>query len=186
MKTLLSVLLLIGLAQGQPPHRIYLPLVVIFSRPTATPTITPTPTHTPTATPTATATSTPTPTRTPTSSPTPTPRPPEIAYISYSGSDEYIRIYSPDQAQSLTGWSIRSYDGARCTPLADQTYYVPSGYVLAAGASLYVHSGPGAYSSPPTHLLWTTSRMWNDDGDRGDLRNASGQVVDSYGYGNCR
>lgn len=158
------------------------------STPTATATFTSTPTPTETSTPTATTTPSVTPTRTntPTPTATPTPRPPEIAYISYSGADEYIRVTSPDRAQNLTNWSIRSYDGATCTPLTSQTYYFPSGYVLAAGASVYVHSGPSAYSSPPRDLLWTTNRMWNDDGDRGDLRNPSGVVVDTYAYGSCR
>lgn len=35
----------------------------------------------------------------------------------------------------------------------NQTFEFPPGYVLAAGGSVQVHSGPDAYSAPPDHLL---------------------------------
>ena len=112
--------------------RIYLPLLSYASNatPTATATATmtasPTPTETLTPSPTSTPTVSPTPTATATPTATPTSRPPQIAYIHYSGGDEYVRIFSPDQAQNLTGWKIVSYDGATCAPLASQTYTFPS------------------------------------------------------------
>jgi hypothetical protein len=169
---------------------------------TSTPSRTPTATNTPTATGTPTQTRTPTATRTLTATPTPSQTPtatntptvtavphgePIIAGISYSGRDEYITITNQGAAgQVLTDWSIQSYVGETCQPSADQIYHFPSGYTLAAGASVRVHSGPDAVSNPPSDLRWTTGYIWDNNGDRGDLRSPSGQVVDSYGYGRCR
>ncbi len=158
--------------------------------PTATATHTSTPTRTPTATSTPTATWTPTATATSTRTPTPTTVPAaqlRIGTIHYEGADEYIRIDNSGSApQVMTGWWIQSYRGSDCQPEPTQKYTFPAGYVLAAGASVRVHSGPGASSGPPGDLLWTTSYIWNDDGDRGDLRDAGGQVVSTWAYGRCR
>lgn len=171
---------------------------------TATPTETPSPTATPTETPTSTATHTPTatPTSTPTSTATHTPTAtvtwtptvtsvpvaqPRIGIIQYSGTNEYIRIDNFGSApQNMTGWSIQSYRNSDCQPDPSQRYTFPSGYVLAAGASVRVHSGPDATNNPPGSLRWTTSYIWHNDGDRGNLRNTSGQVVSTYAYGSCR
>lgn len=162
--------------------------------PTATPTSTPTSTatYTPTATPTSTPTSTAThtPTATATWTPTVTSVPVallRIGTIQYSGTNEYIRIDNVgSSSQNMTGWSIQSYRNSDCQPDPSQRYTFPSGYILAAGASVRVHSGPDATSNPPSSLRWTTSYIWHNDGDRGDLRNASGQVVSTYAYGSCR
>jgi hypothetical protein len=75
----------------------------------------------------------------------------------------------------MTNWQIQSVVG-------DQWYTFPSGYTLGAGASVYVHTGPDGYSSPPTHLLWGNAYIWNNDGDQAVLYNAAGQPVDSYSY----
>jgi len=167
---------------------------------TATPTHTATPTSTPMATPTPTGTSTPTLTKTPTvtTTPTPTATPSatstatatrtatptqtlspanlQIASLIYDGRDERIAITNYGaQAQSMTGWKIHSVVGS-------QWYYFPSGYTLAAGATVRVHSGPDASSNPPGDLLWTTAYIWNNDGDKAVLYNSAGQQVDSYCY----
>jgi len=167
---------------------------------TATPTNTATPTSTPMATPTPTGTSTPSLTKTPTVTPTPTPTATpsatstatatrtatptqtlspanlQIASLIYDGRDERIAITNYGaQAQSITGWKIHSVVG-------DQWYYFPSGYTLAAGATVRVHSGPDASSNPPGDLLWTTAYIWNNDGDKAVLYNSAGQQVDSYCY----
>jgi len=75
----------------------------------------------------------------------------------------------------MTNWQIHSVVG-------DQWYTFPSGYTFGVGASVYVHSGAGAYSSPPTHLSWAKAYYWNNDGDRAVLNDAAGQPVDSYSY----
>jgi len=159
--------------------RIYLPLVLVRADhpviATRTPTYTPTPTRTST------------PSRTPSPTVTSATADLRIGYIQYSGGDEYARVDNVGSTvQNMSGWSIQSYDGASCTPLASQIYWFPSGYVLGPGQSVRVHSGPDAISAPPGDLKWTGSAMWNNDGDRGDLRNASGSVVNTYRYGGCR
>jgi len=130
------------------------------------------PTQTPTPTPTAAPTVTPTPTRSRGQARL------AISYIQYSGSDEYVKISNTGTAsQNMTGWKIQSVVG-------DQWYSFPLGYRLAAGAYVRVHSGRGAYSSPPTDLLWTRRYIWNNSGDKAVLYKSSGAVVDSSCYGN--
>ncbi len=210
--TVLVVLLLlavvVGFSAASSPNEVYLPLISISgheaSTPTSTETTTATPTSTATATPTATDTVAPsaTPTLTPTSTATQTPTATatwtptattapapqlRIGTIQYSGSNEYIRIDNVGSgSQNLTGWSIQSYRNSDCQPDPAQLYTFPSGYVLAAGASVRVHSGPDATNDPPSSLRWTTNHIWHDGGDRGDLRNASGQIVSTLAYGSCR
>jgi len=110
-----------------------------------------------------------------------------ITYIRYETRDEYIRLTNQSTiSQDMTDWRIQSYanvDGG-CEP-ADQWYTFPAGYVLDAGASVRVHSGPDAYSDPPSDLRWTGRYMWNNDGDKGILHDAAGTVVDTYCYGEC-
>jgi competence protein ComEC len=99
-----------------------------------------------------------------------------IGYLNYDSSDEWISIDNTGgRAQVMTGWRIVSVVGP-------QTYTFPSGYSLAAGGTVYVHSGAGAYSSPPGDLLWTKAYIWNNDGDKAVLYNAASQSVDSYCY----
>ena len=69
-----------------------------------------------------------------------------IEALRYDTSDEYVQITNRGAAaQDMTGWRIHSVVG-------DQWYDFPAGYTLDAGASVRVHSGPGAYSNPPTDL----------------------------------
>ncbi|MFW6116547.1 MAG: lamin tail domain-containing protein, partial [bacterium] len=75
--------------------------------------------------------------------------------------------------------------GGYCEP-TDQWYTFPSGYVLQAGASVRVHSGPDAIHNPPSDLKWTGAYIWHNDGDVGVLRDSKGVEVDRYGYGQCR
>ncbi len=129
----------------------------------------------------------PTPTPTPTLTPVPT-ADVVVGHIQYSGRDEYVRIDNRGTvSQDMTGWFIQSYAlGTPCYPASNQRFYFPSGYVLPAGASVWVHSGPDSFDNPPTDLRWTSSYIWNNDGDVGVLYNAVGQEVDRYAYGGCR
>ena len=190
--TVLVVLLLlavvVSLSAASSPSEVYLPLISISGHEAPTPTPTETPTATPTLTPTSTATHTPTATATWTPTATTVPASQlRIGTIQYSGTNEYIRIDNVGSGpQNLTGWSIQSYRNSDCQPDPTQRYTFPSGYVLAAGASVRVHSGPDATNNPPSSLRWTTNYIWHNDGDRGDLRNPSGQMVSTYSYGSCR
>jgi len=165
-------------------YTVFLPIILKGHQP-APPVATPTPTTTatpatPTLTPTATPTLTPTPTETPTGNLV-------ITYIRYETRDEYIQITNQGTAsQDMTNWKIQSYaniDGG-CQP-TDQWYTFPAGYILDAGASVRVHSGPDAIHDPPGDLKWTTRYIWNNDGDKAVLYDAVGNVVDSYCYGEC-
>jgi hypothetical protein len=165
-------------------HLAFLPLVIADRAWAVTPITTPSATSTPTGLParTPTPTSTPTPTEIATSTPTSTPgtgvNALRISALSYSGADEYITIRNAGPtSQVLTGWRIVSVVGT-------QTFYFPSGFTLTVGATVRVHSGPGApVSNPPTDLRWTTAYIWNNDGDKAELRDAGGNFVDSRCYG---
>lgn len=133
---------------------------------------------------------------------TPTPAPPPtptatvtrgslvITTVSPTGTDEYIEVRNNgNTAQSMAGWTLQSWDGTTtpCSPEPEQIYSFPSDFTLDAGASVRLHSGSTGGNRPrtPTDLPWTTRNYWNDNGDRGDLRNPSGQLVSFYAYGRC-
>ncbi|NLG28932.1 MAG: lamin tail domain-containing protein, partial [Chloroflexi bacterium] len=85
---------------------------------------------------------TPTPTLTPTPTPTLTPTPREnslrISALRYEDADEYVEITNAGpRAQDMYRWRLVSVVG-------DQEYTFPWGIELAVGASVRVHSGPGA------------------------------------------
>ncbi|NLE76391.1 MAG: lamin tail domain-containing protein [Chloroflexi bacterium] len=100
----------------------------------------------------------------------------QIGHLKYDGSDEWVRIDNIGaNAQHMTGWTLVSVIGP-------QTYAFPSGYLLSAGASVYLHSGPDADEDPPTHLLWSPSYIWNNAGDEARLYDEQGQEVDRLTY----
>ena len=102
-----------------------------------------------------------------------------IETLRYDTSDEYIQIANRGAvAQDMTGWRIHSVVG-------DQWYTFPTGYILAAGLSVYVHSGPDGFDNPPTDLLWSHAYIWRNDGDKAVLYNATNDVVDSRCYGDA-
>lgn len=91
-------------------------------------------------------------------------------------SDEYVQITNRGTtAQDMTGWQIHSVVG-------DQWYTFPSGYILAAGTSVRVHSGPDAFENPPTDLLWGHAYIWRNEGDEAILYDDASNLVDSYSY----
>lgn len=112
-------------------------------------------------------------------SPPPVPGQPELHIydLIYYECDERVQINNQgDAAQDLTGWRIQSV-------VENQWYTFPDGYILAAGSSVFVHSGPDAQISPPIHLLWDYDYKWRNAGDKALLYNADGQIVDTYCYG---
>jgi hypothetical protein len=74
-----------------------------------------------------------------------------------------------DQDIDVTGWTLVSLRG-------EQTFTFGS-FVLVAGNTVTVTSGPDAVHSPPAFIRWTNSRIWNNDGDPGELRDAQGQAI---------
>ena len=112
-------------------------------------------------------------------SPTPLPEPGNavrIAALTYSGRDEFVRIQNDGPSdETMTGWRLHSVTG-------NQWFWFPTGYVLKAGASVCVHSGPGALDLPPDHLRWTGAYVWNNAGDEAELINDDDEVVDQRAY----
>lgn len=71
----------------------------------------------------------------------------------------------------LTGWTLVSEE-------ENQTFKFPDGFVLKAGSSVNIWSGPNAKHNPPTDLKWTGAYIWNNDGDTAALYDKSGKLVD--------
>ncbi|MFT9486036.1 MAG: stalk domain-containing protein [Tepidibacillus sp.] len=70
---------------------------------------------------------------------------------------------------NMTGWKLVSVEG-------NQTYDFPSGYILKAGTTVTITSGKNAVDNPPNELKWTTSYIWNNEGDSAKLLDPSGKV----------
>ncbi|OAH53846.1 hypothetical protein AWH48_11275 [Domibacillus aminovorans] len=70
----------------------------------------------------------------------------------------------------LSSWTLVSVQG-------NQTYTFPDGYVLGAGKTIYVTSGPNAKEQQPTYLKWTTSNIWLNSGDPARLYDEAGEIV---------
>lgn len=169
--SLLIALLAILLQAG--PY--WLPLVIVDNvLATPTPTATARPSATWTPTPTAThppaATATPTATRTPTATATTGPAVLVIGTLRCDSRDEYVRIDNNGSSTvNLSGWRIHSVVGP-------QTYHFPT-YQLHPGATVYVHSGPDAPPTSGNNLFWTSTYIWNNNGDQAQLITPSGAVV---------
>lgn len=156
---------------------LFLPLVIRnFPLPTLTLTITPTVTALPTLTP----TQTPTASRTSTPSKTPTTAPANLQLTQLSGTTtpEFVTIQNlSGVAQDMTNWTLVSVVGP-------QTFNFPNGFTLGPGATVKVESYTGAANNPPSILLWTTTAIWSNTGDKAQLKNQFGIVVSTLCYGN--
>ena len=80
-----------------------------------------------------------------------------------------------DHKVDLTGWTLVSVRGP-------QTFKFPTGFCLEPGQTVQVVSGPAAPVSGNGKLRWTTAYVWeNTKSDPGELRDAGGKLVSSYG-----
>lgn len=70
----------------------------------------------------------------------------------------------------MTNWTLVSVEG-------NQTYTFPNGFVLKAGSSVNITSGPNAVDNPPSSLKWTGAYIWNNDGDAAELYDQNGDLV---------
>lgn len=89
---------------------------------------------------------------------------------------EYVVVRNDgDAAVDLTGWGVKDES-------ASHRFAFPSGFSLAAGASVTVHTGCGAPSA--TDLFWCNqgSAVWNNDGDTAFLLDPEGNIVDTLAY----
>jgi hypothetical protein len=103
----------------------------------------------------------------------------EIAHIEYDppGRDldgEYVLIWNTsDTSVALTGWVLTDGD-------AKHTYTFPP-FTLDPGAKLKLWTKRGANDAG--NLYWGNARaIWNNDGDTGTLRDASGATISVYSY----
>lgn len=125
---------------------------------------------------------TPTPAPAPAPDPAPAPQPTPAPAPSTSGSVDMVFVNRDTEIVALknvgktdvnmTGWKIVSVEGP-------QTYHFPDGYILKAGATVYVKSGRNAVHNPPSSLLWSKGYMWNNDYDPASLYNARGALVET-------
>lgn len=93
---------------------------------------------------------------------------------------EYMAVTNTGDADvDLSGWYLFSVRRGN----ENQTYTFAQGYVLAAGATVRVYSGPGAEAAAAADsgLFWTEKRMWNDEGDPAELYDAGGVMVSTLG-----
>jgi len=88
--------------------------------------------------------------------------------------DEYVVIKNyEDIEENLSGWSLEDEK--------NYVYIFPDGFVLAAGASVTIHTGPGTNSHKD--LYWgNNDPIWNNNHDTAYLKNSSGFLVDSWGW----
>lgn len=71
---------------------------------------------------------------------------------------------------TMTGWILLSVKG-------HQSFTFPDGFVLNAGESVNITSGPSAVDNPPYSLKWTESYMWNQKGDPAKLYDPFRKVI---------
>jgi endonuclease YncB( thermonuclease family) len=88
--------------------------------------------------------------------------------------DEYVDIKNVSgDSVDVTGWSLEDAVGT--------TYTFPSGFSLADGATVRVHTGSGTDSS--TDLYWGRgSAVWNNSGDTANLYDGAGNLVQVHEY----
>jgi hypothetical protein len=128
-------------------------------------------------------TPTPSPTATPTATPTQTQPPPpanlHITTLSGTTTPEFVFISNTGgQDQDMTGWTLVSVVGP-------QTFNFPGSFTLLAGHTVRVESYTGASNNPPAVLFWTTDPVWNNAGDKAELRDNTNALIDSACYGNA-
>lgn len=97
------------------------------------------------------------------------PTPPVEKDVKITGLDlskEIVTIKNNETKDvDMTGWKLLSVVG-------NQTYNFPSGYILKAGATITIASGKSTGT-----LKWTGAYIWNDDGDKAELYDASNNLI---------
>jgi micrococcal nuclease len=88
--------------------------------------------------------------------------------------DEYIIIKNNGYGgKSLSGWTLGDERNYR--------YMFPSGFFLAAGGSVTIHTGSGINTQQDVY--WgNDSPVWNNDHDTAYLRDTSGALIDSWSW----
>jgi PKD repeat protein len=88
--------------------------------------------------------------------------------------DEYVTVRNDGSWDvDLTGWTVSDEGG--------HVYGFPVGFVLAAGASVSIHTGVGADSADVLYWGWF-EEIWTNRSDIAVLRDPSGHIVSLYAY----
>ncbi len=102
-----------------------------------------------------------------------------IAYVEYNppGNDvlgEYVLIKNEGLVDvDMSGWQLKDEQ--------NHVYTFPNGFILEAGASVKVHTGPG--NDTNTDLYWGRRQaVWNNNGDTAYLYDAEGHLVDKCSW----
>ncbi|MCC7020872.1 MAG: lamin tail domain-containing protein [Ardenticatenales bacterium] len=154
--------------------------------PAATPTSAGQPTSPPGTPPTAVTTLEPTvapPTATPAAGEVPR-APLRIATLFYDGvvrdteADEYIEIENVTaNAMALRGWTVVSARGT------DQVFAFPAAAMIDAGARCRVYTNEDHPELPCAFKWGSDQGIWNNSGDKAELRDPAGTLIDHKCYG---
>ena len=116
------------------------------------------------------------PTATPVPTATAAPGSVAIVQVFNSGYKEYVEITNKGEAErDMSDWTLSGSKG-------EEDFCFPTGYVLAVGGTVRVHSGKDGVNAPPADIYWTDKNVWNNAGERVSLRDATGRVVSEFRY----
>jgi len=98
---------------------------------------------------------------------------PKVVIISKDLKEETVVIKNNDAVDiDMSSWRLVSVKG-------NQVFAFPEGFLLVKGKTVTITSGPEAYEDSPSVLKWTTSTMWNNDGDPAELLDDNARLVSS-------
>jgi micrococcal nuclease len=90
--------------------------------------------------------------------------------------DEWVMIRNDsDTLADLTGWTIKDES-------ASNRFAFPSGFALAPGESVTIHSGCGQDLGAVLHWCSVGAAIWNNDGDTVFLLDPSGNIHTTHAY----
>jgi PKD repeat protein len=88
--------------------------------------------------------------------------------------DEYVTVRNDGPWDvDMAGWTVGDEGG--------HLYHFPAGFVLAAGASVSIHTGVGGDTADVLHWGWH-EEIWTNRGDIAILRDPTGRIVSLYAY----
>jgi hypothetical protein len=92
-------------------------------------------------------------------------------------SDEYVEITNVTSADvDLTGWRLVSVQG-------NQEYGFPDGFSMAGGQTCRVYTDEVHPEHCGLSWAWSSSGIWRNSGDKAELRDAAGGLVDWFCFG---
>ena len=98
---------------------------------------------------------------------------PKVVIINKDLKEETVVIKNNDAVDiDMSGWSLVSVKG-------NQVFPFPEGFRLGKGKTVTITSGFKAYEDSPSVLKWTSSTIWNNDGDPAELLDDKGRLVSS-------